>query len=137
MAEFSISEVARQANLRPSAIRYYERIRILPPARRVSGQRRYEIGAVYRLAVVRRAQEAGFTLEEIRRLFFGFGKRAPASRRWRRLAESKIAELDSRMEELQRMRDVIERLRMRCQCDTLDQCGKAMVTANSASACKC
>ena len=137
MADLSISEVARRANLRPSAIRYYERIRILPPARRVSGQRRYEMGAVYRLAVVRRAQEAGFTLDEIRQLFFGFGKRAPASRRWRQLAERKIAELDSRMEELRRMRDVIERLRTRCQCNTLDQCGKAMVLANSASPCEC
>jgi MerR family redox-sensitive transcriptional activator SoxR len=136
MAEFTISEVARQANLRPSAIRYYERIRILPPARRVSGQRRYEMGAVYRLAVVRRAQAAGFTLDEIRRLFFGFAKRATASQRWRTLAEHKIAELDSRIEELQRMKDVIERLRARCQCDTLDQCGKAMVKADT-SACEC
>src|SRR5690349_7159243 len=129
MAELTISEVARQARLRPSAIRYYERIRILPPARRVSGQRRYESNAVYRLAVVRRAQEAGFTLDEIRRLFFGFSKRAPASARWRELAEDKIAELDAKMEQLRRMKDVIERLRSRCRCDTLEQCGKAMAGA--------
>lgn len=130
MAELTISEVARQANLRPSAIRYYERIRILPPARRVSGQRRYETGAIYRLAVVRKAQAAGFTLDEIRQLFFGFGTRAPASARWRRLAQHKIAELDSRIEELRRMKDVIERLRANCQCRTLDQCGKSIVASS-------
>ena len=59
---------------RASAIRYYEQIGILAPARRVSGQRRYDETVLYRLAVVRRAQEAGFTLEEIRRLFFGFSQ---------------------------------------------------------------
>ena len=137
MGAFTISEVARQANLRPSAIRYYERIRILPMARRVSGQRRYEPSAVYRLAVVRKAQAAGFTLDEIRRLFFGFGKRAPASARWRKLAQYKIHELDSRIEELQRMKDVIERLRANCQCRTLDECGKAMVMTSRANSSEC
>jgi MerR family redox-sensitive transcriptional activator SoxR len=131
VAELTISEVARQAGLRPSAIRYYERIRILPAARRVSGQRRYEMSAVYRLVVVRKAQEAGFTLDEIRRLFFGFGNRATASGRWQQLAALKIAELDSKMEELQRMKILLERLRTRCQCDTLEQCGAAIVRAAS------
>ncbi|HLK49143.1 MAG TPA: MerR family DNA-binding protein [Bryobacteraceae bacterium] len=84
------------------------------------------MSAVYRLAVVRRAQEAGFTLDEIRRLFFGFGPRAPASGRWRQLAERKIAELDARMEQLRRMKEVIEKLRTRCRCETLEQCGRAM-----------
>jgi DNA-binding transcriptional MerR regulator len=137
MAEFTISEVAQRANVRPSAIRYYERIRILPPARRVSGQRRYETGAVYRLAVVRKAQAAGFTLDEIRRLFFGFGQRAPASARWRQLAQHKITELDSRIDELRRMKDVIERLRANCQCRTLDECGKAIVTAGRPTSSEC
>ena len=137
MSEFTISEVARRASLRPSAIRYYERIRILPPARRVSGQRRYETSAVYRLAVVRKAQAAGFTLDEIRQLFFGFGKRAPASARWRKLAQHKIAELDSRIEELRRMKGVIERLRANCRCHTLDDCGKAIVMSGSGNSGEC
>ena len=72
MTQLSISEVARQVGLRPSAIRYYEQMRILSPARRVSGQRRYDVAVVYQLAVLRRAQEVGFTLDEIRKLFFVF-----------------------------------------------------------------
>lgn len=130
MDELSISEVGRQAGVRPSAIRYYERVRILPPARRVSGQRRYQISTVYRLVVVRLAQQAGFTLDEIRRLWYGFGTRAPAFRRWRQLAGLKIADLDSRMNHLQRMKELIERLRTQCQCETLDQCGKALLDKN-------
>ena len=43
----SISEVAKQIGLRPSAIRYYERIGILSPAHRVSGQRRYDVTVLH------------------------------------------------------------------------------------------
>ena len=119
----TISEVAGQAGLRASAIRYYEQMRVLLPAKRVSGQRRYDMSAVYRLAVIQRAQEAGFSLDEIRRLFFGFGKSMPMSARWRKLAEGKIAELDARMAEIQSMKDLLLRLQDRCRCETVDQCG--------------
>ena len=77
MAQWSISEIGRKVGLRASAIRYYEQIGILEPARRVSGRRHYDDRVLYRLAVVRRAQEAGFTLDEIRQLFFGFSHSTP------------------------------------------------------------
>jgi len=44
MPELTISEVARQVGLQASAIRYYERIGLLPRAPRVGGQRRYDSG---------------------------------------------------------------------------------------------
>jgi MerR family transcriptional regulator, redox-sensitive transcriptional activator SoxR len=72
MRWLTISEVARCVGLRPSAIRYYEQIGVLPAAHRVGGQRRYEEGALYRLAALQRARQIGFTLDEIRQLFFGF-----------------------------------------------------------------
>lgn len=75
----SISEVATQVGLRPSAIRYYERIGILPPAQRVSGQRRYDNTVLHRLAVIQRARQTGFTLGEVKELFFGFRAGAPPS----------------------------------------------------------
>ena len=70
MAEFTISEVGRKVGVQSSAIRYYEQIGLLPPARRVSGQRRYDSTMLYRLAVIQRARQLGFTLDEIRQLFF-------------------------------------------------------------------
>src|ERR671921_206234 len=60
----SIGEVARRAGLATSAIRYYERAGVLPPAERVGGRRRYGPEAVRRLAVIGIAQQAGFTLAE-------------------------------------------------------------------------
>ncbi len=55
MALLTIAEVAQRTGLKSSAIRYYEEFGILPPAIRVSGQRRYDQVALYRLAVVQRA----------------------------------------------------------------------------------
>ena len=100
MPQLLISEVARQSGLRASAIRYYERIGILSPADRVSGQRRYDRTVLYRLAVVQRAREIGFSLEEIRELFFGFQNATPASRRWQSLSNRKLAELDAMMKRI-------------------------------------
>jgi len=126
-----ISEVARQTGVPASAIRYYESCRILASPRRVGGQRRYEMSAVYQLAVVRRAQEAGFTLDEIRQLFAGFRPDMPLSARWQKLADTKMADLDRQIARIQSMKDVLERLRTRCHCDTVIECGAAMLAASA------
>lgn len=125
MAGLSISQVARQVGLRPSAIRYYEQMGILRPAHRISGQRRYDTSILYRLAVIQRARELGFTLSEIRRLFFGFSEKTPASQRWQKLCRQKLSELETLIENIHSMQDVLRRLQ-NCSCDALDQCGKAM-----------
>jgi len=127
MAELTISQVARQVGLRPSAIRYYEEIGILPPSRRVSGQRRFDRGTVRQLAVVRRAQEAGFSLDEIRLLVLGAGRSSPLSARWKKAADGKIAELDARLALIRDMRDLLLRIREGCRCETVDECGARLL----------
>ena len=126
MPQLTISQVARQIRLRPSAIRYYERIGLLPAAQRVSGQRRYDATALYRLAIIQRARQLGFTLSEIRHLFFGFRDITRPSERWRTLSQRKLAELDHLMDGLKAVRGVLKKLMTRCRCDTLDQCGKGI-----------
>lgn len=123
MPKLTISDVARRVGMRPSAIRYYEHEAIIPAATRVSGQRRYGVGAVYQLAVLRRAQEAGFSLEEIRLLFSGFRKAIPISARWRRIAEKKQIELDAQILRIQSMKDLLRKLETGCRCETVEQCG--------------
>lgn len=132
MKPLTISEVARQVGLRTSAIRYYEEIGILAPARRVSGQRRYDDTVLYRLAVVRRAQEAGFTLDEIRRLFFGFVPSMPISQRWKKIAERKIVELDARIAQIQSMRALLKKLQSCCECETVERCGAGILRSRRA-----
>lgn len=126
MPQLRISEVARQIGLQPSAIRYYEQIGLLPPAQRMSGQRRYDSTVLYRLAIVQRARQLGFTLEEIRQLFFGFRNVTRASARWQKLSKKKLAELDHLKDEIKAVRALLSKLMSRCRCATLDQCGKGM-----------
>src|ERR1022692_3129714 len=126
MLRLTISEVARQVGLQPSAIRYYERVGILVPAQRIGGQRRYDTTVLYRLAVIQRALQTGFTLDEIRELFFGFRDAAPASLRWQKLSRSKLGELEELMGQIKTMRQLLQKMMDCCRCDTLDQCGRGI-----------
>ena len=92
MPRLSIGEVANEAGIRPSAIRYYEKLGVLPKAARVSGRRQYDDAVVERLAIVRFAKQVGFTMDEVRDLVDGIDRRPPPER-WRQLAERKLAEV--------------------------------------------
>src|SRR5215475_6586722 len=127
MSQLAISEVARQVGLRSSAIRYYERMGILPPAARISGQRRYDRTVLYRLAVVQRARQAGFALDEIKVLVGGFAEGIRADARWRRLADRKLTELNALAERIATMQALLERLKANCHCKTLEICGKTIL----------
>ena len=117
----SIGEVARLAGLRPSAIRYYERVGLLPQATRVGGRRQYDDSILRRLAAIRLGQRAGFTLSEIRTLWKGFPPSTPPSERWSALGREKLGELDALIERAQRMKRVLGR-GLECRCLTLEQC---------------
>ena len=126
MPQLTISEVARQVGLQPSAIRYYERIGILLPGQRINGQRRYDTTVLYRLAVIQRARQIGFTLDEIRQLFFGFRNVTRASERWQKLSRRKLRELDGLMDGIKTVRRLLRKMTQHCRCDTLEQCGKGI-----------
>jgi MerR family redox-sensitive transcriptional activator SoxR len=126
MPQLSISQVARRFDLNPSALRYYERIGILPQPDRVSGQRRYDAGVLRRLAVIQRARQVGFSLDEIRHLFFGFEPGTTASKRWQESCLRKRAELDASMERIRTMQALLEKMQ-HCRCSALEQCGDALL----------
>jgi MerR family redox-sensitive transcriptional activator SoxR len=118
----SIGEVALRAGLNPSAIRYYERIGLLPDAERVSGQRRYDDSVLGRLAVIEFAQRAGFTLAETRTLLSGFSAKVPPSARWRSLAQRKLPEVEALIARANGMKRLLEE-GLECECLSLDECG--------------
>jgi MerR family transcriptional regulator, redox-sensitive transcriptional activator SoxR len=126
MPQLTISEVGRQVGLQPSAIRYYERIGLLPAAQRTSGQRRYDSTVLYRLSIIQRARQLGFTLDEIRQLFFGFRNVTHASERWQTLSRKKLGELDELMNGIRTVRRLLKKMMQKCRCETLDQCGKGI-----------
>jgi DNA-binding transcriptional MerR regulator len=81
---------------------------------------------LYRLAVIQRARQSGFTLDEIRRLFFGFRSVTPASKRWQELSRRKLAELDDLTDGINAMRGLLKKMMQNCRCDTLEQCGEGI-----------
>ena len=116
-----IGELSRQAGVPASAIRYYERIGVLPSPPRRSGRRSYPPEAIHRLAVLRLAQSCGFTLDESRRLLrAGPG---PPSARWQRIAREKRAELDAQAARILEMNRLLDQVAA-CRCPDLLECGR-------------
>lgn len=121
MKPLSIGEVAKRTGLRASALRYYEEVGILPAAARVSGHRRYDVDIIHRIDLLRFAQQAGFTLDEIKTLFHGFGAQTTLSARWRELARKKLQELDVLADSVRRMRRALD-LGVKCGCVRIEDC---------------
>jgi MerR family redox-sensitive transcriptional activator SoxR len=114
----TIGEVAAEAGVAATTLRYYEQIGLIPAPARLGGQRRYDESVLARLEVIGLCKSAGFALEEIQLLFADDAPGRPASRA---LAKAKLAEIDAQMESLARARAVIE-WGMRCTCPSIDAC---------------
>ena len=117
----SIGAVAALAGKRPSSIRYYEQIGLLPPATRVSGRRVYGPDTVRTLAVIETGQRAGLTLDEIRALLSASPADQAAIERLREVAARKLTEITALIERTEIVRDWLESA-ARCECPSLDEC---------------
>jgi MerR family transcriptional regulator, redox-sensitive transcriptional activator SoxR len=126
----SISEVAKRSGLRPSALRYYEEVGLIAPAARISSRRHYDASVLDRLAVIACAQQAGFTIAEVRELLADGDE---PSARWRSLAERKLAEVDAVIEKAQAVRRLLEES-LRCDCVALEQCATVLSNAPATAA---
>lgn len=111
-----IGELARHAGVTVQTVRYYERRGLLVAASRLaSGYREYGADAIERLRFIRRAQELGFTLAEIADLLaLRLARGTPASAVKAR-AQAKIADIDQRIRDLQRIRHALVHLAGRCR----------------------
>jgi MerR family redox-sensitive transcriptional activator SoxR len=116
----TIGEVAARAEVRTSALRYYEETGLLLPVTRVGGQRRYEPSALERLAVIRFCQELGFSLAEVGTLLTP-PRGATQKERWRTLVDSKVTELDKVLAKTRAMKKVLLASRD-CDCVDIEQC---------------
>jgi Hg(II)-responsive transcriptional regulator len=111
-----ITETAREAGVNTQTLRYYERRGLLPkPPRRGSGYREYSDDAVRVVRFIKRAQELGFSLDEIEELIGLRGVRRGDRHRVRALAERKLADVDQKIAHLQSMRGALDRLVHSCR----------------------
>jgi DNA-binding transcriptional MerR regulator len=120
----TIGQVAKESGLAASAIRFYERAGVLPKPSRFAGRRRYDPAILERLAVLDRAKACGFSLSEIRQLFYGFRDGAPPSERWRTLAKRKIIELDDMVQKIAATKELLLRS---CTCKDFSECGQRIL----------
>lgn len=107
MVDLSIGEVARRAGVRASALRYYEKMGLLPRAPRVAGQRRYQPHILERLTVIRLAQYVGLRITEIKWLLNEVPGRPPPER-WRKLARDRLIQVDALITEAKAIRELLQ-----------------------------
>jgi MerR family redox-sensitive transcriptional activator SoxR len=121
----TIGELATLSNLKPSAIRFYEKTGLLPAPNRRNGRRVYSPEAAYRLTLIGFAKETGFSLPEIKLLLHGFPSSTTAGERWRKLATSKIHQLEANIAKARAMEQMLRKI-MKCHCTTIDQCARGL-----------
>lgn len=119
-----IGELAHRAEVGIDTVRYYERQGLLPePERLASGYRRYDQSDVARLRFVRRAKALGFTLVEIRELLALSGRREDDMGGLKAAATGKLADVESKLAELTRIRNGLKTLVASCPGHgALEQC---------------
>lgn len=112
MKDMTIARLGAAAGVGVETVRYYQRRGLLAVPPRAGAVRRYGPEDLRRLRFIRRAQAAGFTLEEIGELLAldRSGDRA----RVRALAAGRLAALDAKIAELEQSRAALERLRASC-----------------------
>jgi len=115
MGKLTIGKVAREAGLGVETLRYYERRSLIEPVERTaSGYRLYDPEVLRRLRFIRRAQALGFSLDEIADLLALSGNPAESAAKVRRIARARIADIESRIHDLERMRDGLAALEEHC-----------------------
>lgn len=108
---FTIGNLSKKTGVGTEAIRYYERIGLIPkPQRAENGYRVYSEEDSERLSFIRRARVLDFTLDEIDEILaFRERNEAPCSHVMT-VMERRIDEIETRIRDLQNMRDEISRL---------------------------
>lgn len=114
---YRIGEVAGLAGVSVAAVRYYERIGLLPhPPRTDSGRRRFTSTAVERIQFVKQAQRNGLALSDIRELVgLQAARNGSRCRQVRQLLERKIADIDKRRAELDAFRRTLQAYADECE----------------------
>jgi MerR family mercuric resistance operon transcriptional regulator len=111
----TIGRLARIGGVNLETVRYYEREGLLPkPPRSASGYRMFPADAARRLRFIKRAQELGFSLSEIRELLSLRMKSGGRHDVVRSRAGAKIVEIDKKIRALQRMKHALRTLTDQC-----------------------
>ena len=115
MTQYTIGEAAQAAGVNIETLRYYERRGLVPdPPRRASGYRQYPAETVDRVRFIKRAQELGFSLKEIKELLSIRIDPESDCSGIQKLAKAKLADIEQKIRTLQGMKNVLGKLATAC-----------------------
>jgi len=119
----NIGQAARASGITAKMIRHYESVGLLPPATRSdTGYRQYGEREVHVLRFIRRARDLGFSIKDISGLLSLWHDRQRPSRQVKALAQAHMQQLQRKIDELQSMRQTLEKLVQCCQGDERPDC---------------
>ncbi len=129
MENLTIGQLAKRAGVNIETIRYYERRGLIPePPRNKSGHREYSLDAVKRTEFIKRSQALGFSLKEILELLSLRVEPGTTCGDVKARVETKIADIEKRIADLDRIREALLRLSNKCtglgpagQCPILEE----------------
>ena len=118
----NVRDAGKRSGLPSKTIRYYDEIGLVVPDRRENGYRDYDSRAVQKLAFLKRARQLGFSIEDCRQLLSLYEDKERASADVKTLAEKHLTEIDTRLEELQQLRNTLKHLVHACHGDDRPDC---------------
>jgi len=119
----NISQAAKTSGLSAKAIRYYERIGLIPePTRGANGYREYSTRDLEALSFIQRARSTGFSVEESRQLLSLYENTDRHSAEVKALVEEKLQQVESQLQALLSMRDTLQALVGACPGDEQPRC---------------
>lgn len=134
----NIGEAAKASGISAKMIRYYEQIELIPHGNRTaSGYRLYSQADIHRLRFVRRARDLGFSLAEIRELLALWGDRSRKSADVKHMAQTHIADMEQKIEEMQQIVNTLQTLVNCCvgderpDCPILENFGQDIIHADN------
>lgn len=123
MRSLTIGRLAEAAGVHLETVRYYERIKLMPPpARTTSGHRAYEEGDIRRLAFIRRARELGFGVGQIRALLAHSEPSDASCAEVREIARIHLGEVQAKLADLARLERILAATVARCSGDPAPSC---------------
>lgn len=117
-----IQDAAFATALSEKAIRYYESIGLIEPARRGNGYRDFSEQDIHKLKFLARARGLGFAIEDCRQLLDLYSDRKRASKDVKAIAKTHLVNINNKINELVQLRDTLNELVDHCHGDSRPDC---------------
>ncbi len=119
----NVGQAAEQAGLPVKTVRYYADIGLVEPmGRSDAGYRLYGDGEVSKLTFIRRARAFDFSVKDCRELLGLYEDKSRSSKDVKKIALKRLAEIDEKLSELQKLRDELARVAHECHGDNRPDC---------------